>query len=154
MKGTSNNMLFILFFLVFFSACEKDTRMRNKFLGTWDIALYQRDLITQDSTEVVYSKENAGNITFTNPFGGKSGKELDFSGTVQNENGTQALQGSGQIDDEATRWIIYYGKCNDLIGCDLAYTVTKCTQHRIEMFTISATNQPGKHYKLTMVLRK
>lgn len=135
------------------TGCKKDYFLRDRFIGTWNIALYERELITQDGAEIVYSKQNAGSITFTNPFGTEKGKELSFQGSVETESGTQAIAGGGQIDDEASRWVIYYGKCNGNIGCDLHYTIKSHSPKKMEVFTISSAGT-GKHYKLTMILRK
>lgn len=153
MKNKGIYILFLLVSLSFFS-CGKDKIMRNRFLGTWNVDLYQRDLIKQSGTEVLYKKENAGYITFTNPFPDqKYNKEMEFTGSIETQAGTSELAGSGQIDDEASRWIVYNALCEG-IGCDIAYTITKSTARKLEVFTISYAGTPGEHYKLTLHMSK
>jgi len=135
-------------------SCDKSDNMRNRFLGTWDVKLFQREYITQEGSEVLFSKQDAGYITFEAPFEGEAGQELDFSGSLEQESGTSEIEGSGQIDDEASRWIIYNGECSGFIGCDLTYTITKATTRKLEMFTMAYSGTPGEHYKLTLKMSK
>jgi hypothetical protein len=150
------NRIAIFLVCIFFSmvSCDKSDHMRNRFLGTWNVKLFQRECITQAGSEVLYSKQDAGYITFEAPFSGEAGQELNFFGSLEQENGTSEIEGSGQIDDEASRWIIYNGECSGFIGCDLTYTITKSTTRKLEVFTMAYSGTPGQHYKLTLKMSK